>query len=201
MLYLTTGSTAPVREAIQLGLLGELATPASGKRRVAGSSWGADNGCFNERTYPGDDRWFAWLTTLERDGCLFAVLPDVVADAEATLARSLPWVDPVRELGFPVAFVAQDGAVPEGLPWSRFDVLFVGGSTDWKLGPEAREIVGVAQMLGKWVHMGRVNSRKRVRYARSIGVDSVDGTYIAFAPNYNLPKVLSWMAERNDPRF
>ena len=31
-------------------------------------------------------------------------------------------------------------------------------------------------MRGKWVHMGRVNSTRRIRYAASIGCDSVDGT-------------------------
>jgi hypothetical protein len=29
---------------------------------------------------------------------------------------------------------------------------------------------------GKWVHMGRVNTDRRIRYAAAIGCDSIDGT-------------------------
>jgi hypothetical protein len=41
--------------------------------------------------------------------------------------------------------------------------------------------------------MGRVNSLKRFRAARSMGCDSVDGTYLTFGPDINLPKLLSWL--------
>jgi hypothetical protein len=46
--------------------------------------------------------------------------------------------------------------------------------------------------------MGRVNSARRWSYADHIGCDSVDGTYIAFGPNQNLPKLQGWM---NQPGF
>lgn len=69
---------------------------------------------------------------------------------------------------------------------------FIGGSTAWKLGPHARRLVADAKRRGKWVHMGRVNSLKRFRYAAAIGCDSCDGTYLRFGPDINLPKVLSW---------
>ena len=49
-----------------------------------------------------------------------------------------------------------------------------------------------AKRRGKQVHMGRVNSARRYRYAEAIGCDSADGTYIAFGPDVNLPKVLAW---------
>jgi hypothetical protein len=56
------------------------------------------------------------------------------------------------------------------------DALFIGASTEWKLGPSAEALVAQAKDRGKWVHMGRVNSHRRIRYAASIGCDSVDGT-------------------------
>ena len=74
-----------------------------------------------------------------------------------------------------------------------FDVLFIGGSTAWKLGPHARQLVGEAKARGKRVHMGRVNSGRRYRYAHAIGCDTVDGTYLTFGPDKNLPAVLAWM--------
>lgn len=193
MIYLTTGSTAAIRDAIGAGLLGEIATPASGPARVAGSTWCADNGCFNAATYPGDDAWFAWLTGMDPAGCVFATAPDVVGDAAATLDRSGPWLPRIRAAGFPAALVAQDGLEDLAVPWGEFDALFVGGSTAWKLGPGARRLVAAARDRGKWVHMGRVNSERRMRYAQHIGCQSADGTYLAFGPDVNLPAVLAWV--------
>lgn len=46
----------------------------------------------------------------------------------------------------------------------------------------------------RWVHMGRVNSKKRLDTARAMGCDSVDGTYLTFGPDTNLPRLLSWLA-------
>jgi hypothetical protein len=116
-----------------------------------------------------------------------------VGDAAATLARSTPWLRPIRELGYPVAFVAQDGIENTRVPWREFDVLFIGGSTEFKLGPVSAHYAAQAKRRGKVVHMGRVNSHKRFRYAREIGCDSVDGTYLTFSPTGNLPKLLGWI--------
>ena len=38
---------------------------------------------------------------------------------------------------------------------------------------------------GKWVHVGRVNSWRRLDLVASWNVDSVDGTYLAFASQLN----------------
>lgn len=182
------------------GEIGMIATPKQGQSVPADAEWCADNGCFG-KGYPGDDAWFAWLesyTAEERTRCAFAVAPDVVGDAAATLERSKPWLAPIRALGYPVAFVAQNGAETVGLPWDDLDVVFIGGDTDWKLGPHARHIVQEAKKRGKGVHMGRVNSATRIRYADAIGCDSADGTYIAFGPDANLPKVLGWLRGVND---
>lgn len=91
------------------------------------------------------------------------------------------------------AFVAQNGADEHPPPWGEFDVLFLGGTTDWKLGPVARALTAEARALGLPVHMGRVNSERRYRYAAAIGCGSVDGTYITFGPDALLPNVLAWL--------
>lgn len=191
MLYLSPASTAPVREAIRSGRLGQIVTPLH-VGAMPGVRWAADNGCFNEDTYAGDDQWFAWLLRQPVDGMLFATAPDVVGDAHATMARSWPWLAKVRESGRPVAYVAQDGATPANLPWDDFDVLFVGGSTAWKLGRDARLVVAEARKRGAKPHMGRVNSERRYRYADAIGCHSVDGTFVTFGPNIRLPELLGW---------
>jgi hypothetical protein len=178
------------------GLLGCIVTPAQGNKIPEGAVICADNGCFG-KGYPGDDKWWAWLQILPADRCEFAVAPDVVADAVATEARSVPWLAKIRSLGIPAAFVAQDGLENLTVPWDEFDVLFIGGSTEWKLGAHARRIVGEAKARDKRVHMGRVNSFQRLRYAQAIECDSADGTYIAFGPDVNLPDVLGWVRDLN----
>lgn len=82
---------------------------------------------------------------------------------------------------------------PAMVPWEAIDAMFIGGTTAWKLGEAARELAGVAKAHGKWLHMGRVNSERRVMYAKLVGCDSVDGTYIVFGPDKNAPRVASWM--------
>lgn len=172
-----------------------IATPKQGNRLPAGVTWSADNGRYG-KGWPGVDRWLAWLDTYtpeERARCLFAVAPDVVGDAAATLAESLPWLPEIRALGYPSAFVAQDGLEALPIPWDSFDVLFIGGTTEWKLGPHARHLAYVAKRRGKWVHMGRVNSERRFKYAAAIGCDSADGTFLAFGPDVNLPRLMAWL--------
>lgn len=193
MLYLANPSRGPVRDAMAVGAIGYIDTPKQGNRRPAGVTWCADNGCFG-KGYPGDLAWFGWLEKNAHDAatCLFAVAPDVVGDATATLVRSLPWLPRIRTLGYPAALVAQDGLEGMDVPWDKFDVLFIGGTTEWKLGPHARHLAAEAKAHGKHVHMGRVNSLRRLRYADAIGCDSADGTYITFGPDVNLPKVLGW---------
>lgn len=195
MLYLANpcGGQSVVTQ-MQAGRLGYIDTPAQGNRRPAGVTWCADNGCFG-KGYPGDDEWLAWLASSADDAgsCLFATAPDVVGDAAATLARSAPFLPKIRALGFSAALVAQDGLEDLPVPWLDFDVLFIGGSTEWKLGAAARELVAEAKARGKWVHMGRVNSERRYRYALQIGCDSVDGTFLTFGPDTNMPRLLSWL--------
>lgn len=176
------------------GLLDCIETPEQGNRPVPGVTWCADNGCFGEG-YPGDEQWYAWLqaNAHRADTCAFAVAPDVVGDAWATQLRSMPWLPKIRALGYPAAYVAQDGARANRLPWHAFDVLFIGGTTSWKLGPTARALVFEAKRRGKRVHMGRVNSLRRLRYAQFIGCDTADGTFIARAPDKNLPRMLGWL--------
>jgi hypothetical protein len=193
VLYLANPCGEAVIDAMQAGHLGYIDTPAQGNKRPTDVVWCADNGAFSDRF--NEHKWWKFLKANAHAAadCLFAVAPDVVGDAVATEARSTPWLARIRALGYPVAFVAQDGLENLTVPWASFDCLFIGGSTEWKLGEEARVLVAEANRRGKWVHMGRVNSKKRYEYAKSIGCDSCDGTYLTFGPKVNLPKLLSWV--------
>lgn len=194
MLYLANPCGADVIASMRAGSLGYIDTPAQGNKRPQGVVWAADNGCFG-KGYPGDEQWLSWLERNAQDAssCLFAVAPDVVGDAAATLERSTPWLPRIRALGYPAALVAQDGLEDLEVPWDEFDVLFIGGTTEWKLGAYARAVIREARARGKWIHMGRVNSEKRYRYAHALGCDSADGTYLVFGPDVNLPKLKAWL--------
>lgn len=193
MLYLANPCGPKVVEAMHDGLIGYIDTPAQGNIRPDGVTWCADNGCFSDKW--DEAKWWKFLVDNVDDAntCLFAVAPDVVGDAWRTGIRSLPWIEPMRSLGYKVAWVAQDGQEHQPLPWLSIDAIFIGGTTNWKLGPHARALVAEAKGRGKWVHMGRVNSEKRYRYAAAIGCDSADGTYLTFGPDVNLPRLLAWL--------
>jgi hypothetical protein len=159
-----------------------MVTPRMGQRPPEGQSWAADNGRYASPQDYTDASYIAWLDTMPRESCLFATAPDVVGDAAATLEMSAPMFARIRAAGYRVAFVAQDGLEHLPIPWDDFDALFIGGTTTWKLGEPAAAIAREARARGKWVHMGRVNSLRRMRYAESIGCDSADGTYLRFNP-------------------
>lgn len=173
-----------------------MTTPAQGNRIPPGCKIGADNGKFGEN-WEGTGPWWAWLTkTVTRYGAdrfLFAVAPDVPFDAAGTLAESLPWLRKIRDLGIPAAFAAQNGSEQPGLiPWDEFEVLFIGGDTEWKEGPAAEALAAEARRRGKQRHMGRVNTDRRLKIAMRFGCDTVDGTTLARAPK-NLWPLLEWM--------
>jgi hypothetical protein len=177
-----------------------IATPAQGNVIPPNAAWCADNGCFGDG-YPGDEAFLTWLAERAEHAahCAFVVAPDVVCDAQATLDRSAPMLPRIQAAGYPVALVAQNGLECLTVPWSTFDALFIGGDTPWKLGPAAHALAGEAKARGKWVHMGRVNSLRRLRYADAIGCDSADGTFLAFGPDVNLPEVLGWLRAVAEP--
>lgn len=193
-MYLATASTESIRDAMSVGLLGQLRTPNSGNAIVPGTQWAADNGAFSSARTFDPDRWLRWLADQPTEGCLFAVVPDVVGDHAETLVLWHEWAQVVRDLGHRPAFVLQDGCTPDVVP-ADADCVFVGGSTEWKLGPESVACMRFAKAQGCWVHVGRVNSLRRIRWCADLDgvVDSVDGTYLAFGPDQNLPKLLSWM--------
>jgi len=202
VIYIATPSGEKIRNAMTAGLLACMTTPASRSRIPPFSKWAADNGKYG-KGWPGDYKWFRWLSeqALVNDPrlCLLAVAPDEPMNAKETLRISRPWLEPIRALGLPVAFAAQDGCEEPGMipEWDEFDVLFIAGSTAWKIGPHARQLCQEAKERGLFVHMGRVNSRERLRISQAFGCDSADGTYLAYGPDLLLPKLLSWLDELN----
>lgn len=181
MMLLVSGATKTVRRILTnkpqtMQWLGSLITPHSGNSIESvlnlGCSWAADNAAFSN--------WCesSWLSMLDRISkkprLLWATIPDVVGDAKETLALFEKYAPKMSHL--PRAFVAQDGAEVAGVPWDSIDCLFIGGTTEWKLGGLALSLVEQAKKKSKLVHMGRVNTLRRLRLAKAWGCDSIDGT-------------------------
>jgi hypothetical protein len=144
---------------------------------AAGIPWAADNDCFQ-----GLDR-HAFTAMLDRiaglPGCLFVSVPDHVGDAHATAESFDAWAPELEARGLPCALVLQDGIDELGdwldSTWDRLAAVFVGGTDDFKLGPVAAELAREAKRRGKWVHWGRVSSRRRIRHIAETGAaDSFD---------------------------
>ena len=203
MVYLT-GAAQRLVTIYSNRFLGSLLSPRQSTRPVPGIPWAADNDCFSQGDKFSPKTYADWLRKCQIYGgkCLFAVLPDVVyrngnamvGDPRATLDRSLAALDTLQYLPFRWAFVLQDGAGCDDVPWNRIGAVFIGGSTRFKMGAEARELINIAKGKGLWTHMGRVNSWKRFHLAYSWGLDSVDGTYLRFGPDCNWPRLKRWLA-------
>jgi hypothetical protein len=127
---------------------------------------------------------------------LWVSAPDVVADARATVARFQMWAPVLQHYRLPIAFVAQDGQAALPVPWDEIACVFIGGSTTWKVGPHAEALIQEAHRKGKWVHVGRVNTLKRMWWFSSLPVDSIDGTCFSKWPD----KFIPWMLRRLDAR-
>ena len=184
MIYLTGAfrrDQAP--ELVKMGI-GVMLQPKSHYERhverLGFPCWAADNGCFAQGEQFSAPKFYTWLDRVPRSRLLFVVAPDVYGDHAATRRRSAAYLWHLGCLGFPRAFVAQNGATWSNVPWKDFEWLFLGGSDIWKLGREARDLVREARNRNRRVHMGRVNSAKRLQYAATIGCHSADGTYLAF---------------------
>lgn len=156
--------------------VGQLLTPLTRyKLRDPERPWAIDNGGFKEVDIPG---LLALLKREEhhRDKCLFVAVPDIVGSARRTLEVFDHWKD--RLAGWKLALVCQDGQEDLPLPWDQIDAVFIGGSTRWKLSPEAGHIIRAAKVLEKWAHVGRVNDPARFQHFEVLGADSCDGTGI-----------------------
>jgi len=156
--------------------LGVLSSPRRFYTDVEGWRWAADNDAFSKWDA---SRYLAMLEAMrDLPPPLFVTAPDVVGNAAETLMLFRLWLPRLR--GFPVALVTQDGLRAEDVPWSDLSALFIGGSDEWKMGEQNRELVQEAKERGLWVHMGRVNGHQRIRYAKAIGCDSFDGTSMSW---------------------
>jgi hypothetical protein len=158
--------------------VGQLLTPLTGFRlRDDSKPWAIDNGAyarFNEKSYLSRLRR---QEKSNRETCKFVTAPDVVGSARRTLEVFERWKE--RLAGWPLALVCQDGQEDLPIPWDEVKAIFIGGTDNWKGSKHAVHCIKAAQALGKWTHVGRVNTPGRFGFFEELGVDSIDGSGIA----------------------
>lgn len=198
MRLLVSGATQTLRKLAPTcsDVLGCLPVPAACNSpealQLLGLPMAADNGCFNGL----NSKAFVVMLNQFREANVpleWVAVPDKVEDADETFRLWGRWEPIVRAFGFKPALVLQDGM-------TRFEVhqfdppaLFIGGSTEFKLGPVVAGIVSDWRAKNRPVHMGRVNTRARIQYAVEIGCTTCDGSGFSKWSDKRIPKGVRWI--------
>lgn len=159
------------------GRIGWLISPGGWRTPPEWLPYALDNGAFG--AFTKGEQWnpepfVAMLSKTSRryPAPRWVVVPDVVQNAKATRSLWDVWAPKVRNLlpKVPIAFAVQDGMHPSDVP-ADAEVVFVGGTTEWKW-----------KTLPRWtsafprVHVGRVNSERMLWMAHDCKAESCDGT-------------------------
>lgn len=197
---LVSGATATLRRlsAQYPAHLGVLVTPHNGNRLCSlALPWACDNAAFSR---PDDHKFWnmtidTWMM-LQHHPPMWIAAPDIVGDHRATRCLFDAWVANWEyEIGyvpFPLAFVLQNGCAECEVPWEQIEAVFIGGDDRFKL-RQCSELITAAKHRGKSVHIGRVNSLRRLRYCIDIGADTVDGTGFSMFPDTKIPKAVRYL--------
>jgi hypothetical protein len=180
----------------------QLRTPLTQYKR-AGVPHALENGMFGGDPAVTLPRWMRMLEAAEAemwegDGSrpIFVTLPDILCDARRTLELFEHFK--LRTNEFPRALVLQNGIEHIDIPWDDLAAVFIGGDDRFKYSPEAMRAAKTAKLLGKWVHVGRVNSAARVRNWLGLA-DSIDGSGVSRF-DHMLEDVLAAIAGKHPQR-
>lgn len=175
---------------------------AAGVWRTEGFDiWVGDNGAWSDFTQgkPFDGSRFArfigWVVGQVKAGNppRWIALPDIVMGGPQSLNLSLAWLRWLRKIPelatMRFMLVVQNGMECCASTLTRLRRVvgplvgvFVGGDTDWKLRTKGFWRA-FTYMLGAILHVGRVNSAKRIESCGKVEADSFDGTSIVRFPN------------------
>ena len=110
-------------------------------------------------------------------GADWLVVPDVVGDSVATLVQADKWLGELLPVA-PCLLAVQDGMTTADagrVLGAGAAGVFVGGSTAWKWASLPMWAT-YARERGAYLHVGRVNSQRRIRWCADLGAHSTDGT-------------------------
>ena len=171
-----------------------LLVSAAGEWRTEGLRYAVDNGAWSAFTQgrPFDIDAYRQCVEALGDDADFVVLPDVVMGGHESLLLSLDHLDWTLARTPRALLPVQPGMRSEVVAsfLSPRVGVFVGGDDTFKEGTMA-EWSALAHAAGAVCHVGRVNTRRRVRLCMAAKVDSADGSSGSrFA--VNVPKIDGW---------
>lgn len=186
--------------------IGRLVTPrhfpSIAETVAEGITLAADNDGFNGVDFVAFEKMLDALEPFA-ESVRFVTVPDVVCDAAGTIELWREWAPKVALRGLKPALVLQNGMTPapngvrygdEVIDWSEVGAVFVGGDDAYKDGVDVALIVFEAKRRGRHVHVGRVNTVRRLRHAQALGADTVDGSGWARFRDAMLPRYCRWIA-------
>lgn len=184
-------------------VLGQLITPLNGFLHCMadGTRWdgpfAVDNGAYARFDRAAFEDKLRKCQPI-RERCVFVAAPDVVGSARRTLEAFDYWY-PLLSL-WPVALVAQDGQESLPIPWAVISAVFIGGTDGFKDSASAADIVKTAKLIGKHVHVGRVNEVKRFVAFKRLGADTCDGSGVSIFCDEKL-QIIEDRVDRDTPLF
>ena len=156
-----------------------LMVSAKGVLRTEGFSYSLDNGAWTafQQGQPFDFPAFERAVDMLGAAADFVVAPDIVCGGLASLECSLEWLPELAGRCPLVLIAVQDGMTAADIrPHLSSTVgIFVGGSTEFK--EQSLPMWGRLRVeTSSYLHVGRVNSRRRIRLCALAGADSFDGS-------------------------
>lgn len=155
-----------------------LLSPA-GVLRTEGFAYALDNGAWTAHQQNTAFDVQAFNEALRRFGAAadWVAVPDIVMGGIESLKFSIDWLPRVLEVAKLALIPVQDGVTADDMApiVSPRVGIFVGGSTDWKESslPMWRDL---KQATGCYLHVGRVNTARRIHLCSAANADSFDGT-------------------------
>ena len=155
-------------------------------RIYEGEPWAFDNGAYRDWKAGVDFQEWRFLKAMNRchdllaTAPLWAVLPDIPAGGQKSLALSVKYLERVGQdlpADWPWMIAVQDGLTPEDLePYAhRIAGIFLGGSDEYK---------ATAGLWSEWAHarglkfhFGRCGTTTKLTQAAGIHADSIDSAF------------------------
>lgn len=155
-----------------------LMVSAKGVLRTEGFQYALDNGAWHchQHGLEFDVEAFEKALGLLGEHADFVVAPDIVMGGMDSLELSLSWLSRLNRFRL-VLIPVQDGFTEADMRTivNERTGVFVGGSTEWKLATIPLW-ASFGNSTGAYVHVGRVNTRRRIRLCMAAGAHSFDGS-------------------------
>ena len=171
-----------------------LLVSATGVWRSEGFPYAIDNGAWTafQQSKPFDEAKFRGVVRLLGAGADWIVAPDIVGRGLESLAFTEKWLPELSSYSR-VLIAVQDGMTPADVrPLLDADArlgIFLGGSTEWKLATMAQWGQFCIDNGGRYYHVGRVNSVRRIRLCIAARAHSFDGTGALLFPTRDIPRL------------